>query len=102
MGVLVLIIVASVLGIGYLFIYGGSLGAATTTTTTVPNGPTPVPTPNAPTPQPTPKPTPVGPEPTPRPTPPKIDAKCSAHMGCTALQGNCCPSDEGICLGCCD
>ena len=29
------------------------------------------------------------------------DALCAAHSSCLTLSGNCCPSDDGIFLGCC-
>lgn len=29
-------------------------------------------------------------------------ASCSSHNGCEALGGNCCPTDAGLYLGCCD
>ena len=29
-------------------------------------------------------------------------ASCKAHKGCSGLEGNCCPTDAGDFLGCCD
>jgi beta-glucanase (GH16 family) len=34
-------------------------------------------------------------------TPPQTGSQCSAHTACSALAGNCCPTDDGIFLGCC-
>jgi len=32
----------------------------------------------------------------------KTPGECSANAGCANLEGNCCPTEEGIMLGCCD
>lgn len=40
----------------------------------------------------------------PAPTPPLGEEACAAHSGCVAVDlvsGNCCPTDEGVPLGCC-
>merc|ERR1712039_673886 len=58
--------------------------------------PTPAPTPKSEAP--TPKPTAITPTPAP-PTP--SSAACSAHEGCKALSGDCCPSSTGGMLACC-
>merc|ERR1712039_734776 len=40
--------------------------------------------------------------PTPPPTPPTpSSAACSAHEGCKALPGDCCPTSTGAMLACC-
>lgn len=38
---------------------------------------------------------------TPVPPPPPDDQTCIAHSACGDLEGNCCPTDEGVTLDCC-
>jgi len=39
--------------------------------------------------------------PTPGPPPPSPAASCDAHPACSGLQGDCCPTGDGVMLGCC-
>lgn len=64
----------------------------------------PLPTTQSPV-HPSPTPAPVNPSPTPAPTTPVISnegALCSSHAGCGSLQGECCPTPEGLFLSCCE
>merc|ERR1712151_399662 len=35
------------------------------------------------------------------PSPPQPIVACGAHPSCSGLQGDCCPTAEGLMLGCC-
>lgn len=45
----------------------------------------------------------AGPSPTPTPTPPppSPSASCAAHPACSGLEGDCCPTTDGVQLDCC-
>lgn len=42
----------------------------------------------------------AGPSPTPAP-PPSPSASCAAHPACSGLEGDCCPTTDGVQLNCC-
>ncbi len=61
--------------------------------------PTPSPTNKPPTPSPTNK--PPTPSPTNKPTIDYSDSSCAAYPACSHLEGECCPTDDGLKLDCC-